>query len=224
MIWPRKTKDAAKLVAPPWHKDEVAAPIPGALATVAVPERLSVAVLGMEPLGTAVALRLVHAGFSPIGFDARPGKAARAVARGIVMAGGLAQAASVATVAIAVLPSAEALLQLSAQLRQCPDRQIRYVIDLSSLSTCTKICAADALQAIGITLLDCSVIGTSAQIYDGDVLVCASGPKPAIEHLRPVLAGFSRRVEEVGELGAATKMKAITSHLGMLHNAAPQKR
>lgn len=82
MIWPRKTKDAAKLVAPPWHKDEVAAPIPGALATVAVPERLSVAVLGMEPLGTAVALRLVHAGFSPIGFDARPGKAARAVARG----------------------------------------------------------------------------------------------------------------------------------------------
>ncbi|ORJ55561.1 NAD(P)-dependent oxidoreductase [Mycobacterium simiae] len=212
MILPWKSKNSASRDAPMACN--------GASANTAASDQLSIVVIGVGPLGLPVAVRLRQAGFPLVGIDVCPDRAACAAARGIVMANSIVAATTGASIAISALPHPAALQHLATQLQQCTDHRIRYVIDISPLSPSAKILAAAAFEAIGITLLDCAVVGSSAQILDRDVLVCASGPESAFGPIRPVLSALSTRVEYVGELGAGTKMKAVANHLGVLYNTA----
>lgn len=212
MIWPWRPKNVAS--------DDVPMARNGASADTAASDQLSTVVIGVGSLGLPIAVRLWQAGFPLVGIDVSPDRAACAAARGIVMANSIVGATSGASIAIATVPQPAALQHLATQLHQCADHRIRYVVDISPLSPSAKIRAAAAFEALGITLLDCALVGGSAQIYDRDVLVCASGPESAFGDVRPVLSAFSARVEYVGELGAGTKMKAVANHLGVLYNTA----
>ncbi|BAX90455.1 dehydrogenase/oxidoreductase [Mycobacterium shigaense] len=138
---------------------------------------------------------------------------------GIPVVDNLAEAANAARVVITVLPSIESLNAVCAQLKRCRDRRTRYLVDVSTLPADAKAEAAASLQPAGITLLDCPIIGTSAQAYGRDVVVCASGPRAGIEAIKCVLDTFSKRVEYMGELGAGANMKLVANHLVTVHNA-----
>ncbi|GLE51408.1 NAD(P)-dependent oxidoreductase [Mycobacterium montefiorense] len=189
--------------------------------TIAESQRLSTTVIGLGPLGIPIALHILGSQHQLVGgVDIDPCRTAMADAVGIPIAGTVAEAANAARLAITVLPSVESLNAVCAQLTHCRDGQTRYLVDLSTLPADAKAQAAATLRTVGITLLDCPVIGTSAQAYGRDVVVCASGPKPAVEAVKCVLDTFSKRVEYVGELGAGANMKVVANHLVTVHNAA----
>ncbi|OBI82307.1 NAD(P)-dependent oxidoreductase [Mycobacterium sp. 1245805.9] len=188
--------------------------------TTAPPDQLSTAVVGLGLLGAPIARHIMWAGHPVVGIDINRDRTASAAAAGIPIAGSVAQAAGGAHVAVTVLPSVEALDAVCAQLVECSDRRVRFLVEASTLPAEAKRRASAALSAVGITLLDCPVIGSSAQAYNRDVVVCASGPRAGVDEVRPVLDSFSRRVEYLGELGAGTNMKMIANHLVTVHNAA----
>jgi len=65
----------------------------------------------------------------------------------------------------------------------------------------------EGLRAAGHTMLDCPVSGTGSQARTGDLVIyCERHPK-AVAKIKPVFAGFSRKMYDVGVFGNGSKMK-----------------
>lgn len=156
MIWSWKSNNPASRDVPMARN--------GAAASAAASDQRSIVVIGVGSLGLPIAVRLRQAGFPLVGIDVSPDRAACAAARGIVMANSIVGATSGASIAISTVPQPAALQHLATQLQQCDDHRIRYVVDISPLSPSAKMRAAAAFEALGITLLDCALVGGSAQI------------------------------------------------------------
>ena len=179
----------------------------------------SVGVIGLGIMGSAMAANLLKAGFQVIGYDL---VAARR--REFTRAGGRAALGSRdvrrrTDVIVCSLPSATALLQVSAELA-AGRRGAAIVIETSTLPIAVKETARMLLAAAGVTLLDCPLSGTGAQARVKDVIVYASGPRAAFRRIVPVLEGFSRGHYYAGAFGSGSKLKFVANLLVAIHNVA----
>src|SRR5262249_60236639 len=80
--------------------------------------------------------------------------------------------------------------------------------------------AGRVLAKAGRVTLACPVSGAGAQAAVGDLVVYASGDSAAIKKLKPMFAGFSRGVFDVGAFGNGSKMKYVANLLVAIHNVA----
>ena len=62
--------------------------------------------------------------------------------------------------------------------------------------------------------------GTGAQAKVRDLVVYASGGAAEIKKLRPMFAGFTRAVHDVGAFGNGSRMKYVANLLVAIHNVA----
>ena len=69
-------------------------------------------------------------------------------------------------------------------------------------------------------MLDCPISGTGSQAKVKDIVVYASGDARAIRKLKPLFAGFSRGVHDLGAFGNASRMKYVANLLVAIHNVA----
>jgi 3-hydroxyisobutyrate dehydrogenase-like beta-hydroxyacid dehydrogenase len=69
-------------------------------------------------------------------------------------------------------------------------------------------------------MLDCPISGTGSQAKVKDIVVYASGDARAIRKLKPMFAGFSRGVHDLGAFGNASRMKYVANLLVAIHNVA----
>ncbi len=91
---------------------------------------------------------------------------------------------------------------------------------MSTFTLEDKTRAETALRKAGHVLLDCPVSGTGAQAKVKDLVVYASGGAAEIKKLRPMFAGFTRAVHDVGEFGNGSRMKYVANLLVAIHNVA----
>jgi putative dehydrogenase len=178
-----------------------------------------VGVIGLGIMGSAMSANLVKAGFEVIGFDIEPG--ARAVLR---KAGGLpvpsaAEVAKAADIIVTSLPSSAALSQTAETLARSA-RRGTIVAETSTLPIEDKEAARNRLQGGGVVMMDCPLSGTGAQARKKDLLVYASGDKPAYERCSGVFDGFSRGHYYVGPFGDGSKLKFVANLLVAIHNVA----
>lgn len=172
-----------------------------------------VGVIGLGIMGSAMAANLVKAGFSVRGCDVLPERRAALEA-----AGGKAVASAAqleAPVLITSLPGAEPLHDVCRQLTTGA-----VVVETSTLPIEDKLAARDALEARGITLLDCPLSGTGAQARTRDLAVYGSGERAAFSKVIPVLEGFARSHYYLGEFGNGSRMKYVANLLVAIHNVA----
>ncbi len=94
------------------------------------------------------------------------------------------------------------------------------VLECSTLPLDDKHSAHDALEAAGITLLDCPISGTGAQAATKDIVVFASGERAAYQAVVPVIEGFAKRHRFVGPFGDGSKLKFVANLLIADHVAA----
>ena len=179
----------------------------------------NVGMIGLGIMGSAMSANLVKAGFEILGFDP---VAARRTA--LKRAGGRAAKSSRALAArmpviITSLPSADALVSVSAEIAGAR-RRGQIVIETSTLPLEVKETARKLLAAAGVTLLDCPLSGTGAQARVKDVVVFASGERAAYRKCIPVFEGFARAHFLIGPFGDGSKMKFIANHLVAIHNVA----
>ena len=96
----------------------------------------------------------------------------------------------------------------------------RVVIETSTFALDDKLEAQRALRKAGHIMLDCPVSGTGAQAKVKDLVIYASGGPAEIKKLKPLFAGFSRQVHDLGEFGNGSRMKYVANLLVAIHNVA----
>ncbi|HEY2338868.1 MAG TPA: NAD(P)-dependent oxidoreductase [Burkholderiales bacterium] len=175
-----------------------------------------VGVVGLGIMGSAMSANLAKNGFKVYGYDVLP-KACAALKR----AGGSPVASpsevfSVAKIVITSLPSAAALHAVCFAV----EGKGAIVIETSTLPIEEKEKARASLAKKRITLLDCPLSGTGAQAKVGDLVVFASGDRSSYKKALPLLKGFSRAQQYVGEFGNGSKMKFVANLMVAIHNVS----
>ena len=174
--------------------------------------------VGLGIMGSAMAANLMRAGYAVLGYDvAAAGRDAHRAAGGRV-ARSCRELGAVADVIVCSLPSSDALLDTADAL--AATRRPRIVVETSTLPIEAKSRARARLRAAEATLLDCPLSGTGAQARTRDLIVFASGSRPAYRKVSPILDGFARAHHYVGVFGAGSKMKFVANLLVAVHNVA----
>ena len=90
----------------------------------------------------------------------------------------------------------------------------RVVVEASTFTLEDKAKAEAVLRKAGHVMLDCPVSGTGAQAKVRDLVVYASGGAAEIKRLRPMFAGFTRAVHDLGAFGNGSRMKYVANLSG----------
>jgi putative dehydrogenase len=181
--------------------------------------KLSVGMIGLGIMGSAMSKNLLAAGFSLVGYDISPGALAAFAAAGGQAVKSVAEVAADSEILITSLPSTSALHEIIRELREAP-RADRVLAETSTFPLEDKLRAQKDLDEVGILMLDCPLSGSGSQALERDVLVYGSGPKAAYDRCLSVFQGFSRAPHYLGAFGNGSKMKYIANLLVAIHTAA----
>jgi L-threonate 2-dehydrogenase len=178
-----------------------------------------VGIVGLGIMGGAFARNLVAAGWRVVGYDIDPARRRAAARAGVEIADDAKTLAAAVPTIITSLPKPSALdatVKAIAEARVPP----RVVVEASTFTIDDKVRAERALRKAGHVMLDCPISGTGAQAKVKDLVVYASGDRKAIRKLRPMFAGFSRGVHDLGAFGNGSRMKYVANLLVAINNVA----
>jgi L-threonate 2-dehydrogenase len=179
----------------------------------------AVGIIGFGIMGGSFAQNLVASGWRVIGYDTASDRR-RAMARaGVEIAADAADVARKAKTIITSLPSPKALAATVAAIAKAKVPR-RVVVEASTFAMEDKARAEAVLRKAGHVMLDCPMSGTGAQAKVKDLVVYASGGAAEIKRLRPMFAGFTRAVHDVGAFGNGSRMKYVANLLVAIHNVA----
>jgi 3-hydroxyisobutyrate dehydrogenase-like beta-hydroxyacid dehydrogenase len=179
----------------------------------------TVGIVGLGIMGGSFAQNLLAAGWRVIGYDIDASRR-RAMARaGVGIAANTADVARKAKTIITSLPSPKAL---AATVKEIVKARLprRVVVEASTFTLEDKTAAEAALRKAGHVMLDCPMSGTGAQAKVKDLVVYASGGSAEIKKLKPMFAGFTRAVHDVGAFGNGSRMKYVANLLVAINNVA----
>jgi len=179
----------------------------------------SVGIVGLGTMGGAFARNLVADRWHVVGYDIDPAVRRRMAKAGVEIADDVATLAQQVPTIITSLPKPEALFETIIAIERAKVTR-RVIVEASTFALDDKLAAERALRNAGHIALDCPVSGTGAQAAIGDLVVYASGNSAAIRKLRPLFAGFSRQVHDLGAYGNGSRMKYVANLLVAIHNVA----
>ena len=172
--------------------------------------------IGLGNIGEPMAINLIQSGYSVIGFDVieKPE---------FVSAGGL-QVKTVEEICkqtdliVQSLPNVQALeTTVDALIEFGHSGQI--IIELSSYPLKNKKLQASRLAEHGITMLDCEISGLPFMVADRTATVFQSGDQSILESAQEVFEAMTNKRVNLGEFGAATKMKLLANMMVAIHNS-----
>jgi L-threonate 2-dehydrogenase len=178
-----------------------------------------VGVIGLGIMGGSFATNLVAAGWRVVGYDIAPERRRAMDRAGVEIVNDAADVAHKAKTIITSLPSPKALAATVATIVKARVPR-RVVVEASTFTIEDKSRAESALRKAGHVMLDCPMSGTGAQAKVKDLVVYASGGSAEIKKLKPLFAGFTRAVHDVGEFGNGSRMKYVANLLVAIHNVA----
>jgi 3-hydroxyisobutyrate dehydrogenase-like beta-hydroxyacid dehydrogenase len=183
---------------------------------------MTIGLVGVGLLGTAVARRLLKAGHRVVGFDPAPDRV-----RALLTMGGeaatSARAVAVASDAVCTLlpslPTVEAAV-LGPDGVAAAGKPGQVVIQMSTISPALSVRLAAESRARGLDFLDCPVSGASGQVARGEGMLFVGGERRVFERWRPLLEAVLPRAVYVGPAGQAMVLKLVANLLVALHSAA----
>ena len=179
----------------------------------------TVGVIGLGIMGGSFSRNLVKSGWKVVGFDVEAVKRKELAKAGVEIAKDAKAVAAAVPIIITSLPKPEALIA-TAKAIAAAGLPPRIIAECSTFTIEDKEKAEKILRAAGHTLLDCPVSGTGSQARTGDLVIYASGDKKAIGKIKPMFAGFSRKLYDVGTFGNGSRMKYVANLLVAINNVA----
>lgn len=161
---------------------------------------------GMGKMGAAMAARLADQGQPPVVWNRTR---ARADETGLVVADTPRDLAGQSDLILTSLfddAAAEAVFHGPDGLLAA-DLAGRLIVEMSTLRPHTQIALAAAARAGGGAAIECPVGGTTGPARAGTLLGMVGGAADDVARARPVLDLLCRRVEHVGDHGAAAALK-----------------
>jgi 2-hydroxy-3-oxopropionate reductase len=170
----------------------------------------TVAFIGLGIMGGPMAICLLRAGHSVIGFNRSPEKTERLSSAGGTAAGSIAEAAASADVVITMLPDSpdveHAVVGAGGVLAHL--RPGGLLIDMSTVHPRTALLIAREGEALGVDVLDAPVSGGEQSAVTGTLSIMVGGPVEAFARAGPLLSALGTTVVHVGPSGAGQIVKA----------------
>jgi 3-hydroxyisobutyrate dehydrogenase-like beta-hydroxyacid dehydrogenase len=172
----------------------------------------AVGFIGLGNMGSAMATRLLEAGFGVTVYNRSPGKAEALAARGATVAATVAQACA-GDVVITMLANDDALEAVvtgeGGVLATLRDGATHVSSSTISAALSKQLTAAH--DAAGQQFITATVLGRPEAAAAGKLFVLAAGPAEAVNPLMPVLEALGQRtfrVSEVAAVGNVVKLSA----------------
>jgi 3-hydroxyisobutyrate dehydrogenase-like beta-hydroxyacid dehydrogenase len=180
----------------------------------------AVGLIGIGLMGTALARRLLAAGFPVVGFDMDPAKRRALQDMGGQAAGSVpevGQACSVILIAVLTTDQVEQVVEgHDGLLGLPPGAEPRVALCFATCDPGRLAALARRAERGGLVLLDTPVSGTSEQVLRGDGLGLIAGDVAAIERVGTVLDAVVPRRFVIGPAGDGSKAKlAVNLVLGL---------
>lgn len=180
--------------------------------------------VGIGLMGTALARRLIGAGWHVIGFDvasARREELARIGGKPVGSVTEVARASPLTLIAVMTIAQVEDVVEGAGGLIAAGDGAEPRI------TLCTSTCQPDRIEALatraaarGLMFLDTPVSGTSQQVLRGEGFGLIAGDSDAFQKATPVLQAIYPRRQYLGPAGAATKTKLAINHILGLNRVA----
>jgi 3-hydroxyisobutyrate dehydrogenase-like beta-hydroxyacid dehydrogenase len=165
--------------------------------------------VGIGKIGLPMAIRAMQAGFAVTAFDASPARIALAKEQGLTAEAGANTAVQGKDVVVTSLPDDRALRGAMFG----PDGIIAHMVAgavLIETSTVSAEISAELTRvalAHNISYLRTPVSGNASIAHTGALTCFVSGPQPAFERVRPLLASFTRAQTYLGKAEEARYAK-----------------
>lgn len=172
--------------------------------------RQTVGIIGIGLLGSAIADRLLAAGYSLRGFDPAASAQLAFTENGGLLARQVGDVAAAADRVVLCLPNSDVVEHVLADV-------IPYLkpgmtlIDTTTGEPDKTIELAERLAAADVHLLDASVLGSSDVTRAGNAVLMVGAAAESFQRVRPVLEAISQNVSHLGPVGSGQQMKLVAN-------------
>jgi 3-hydroxyisobutyrate dehydrogenase-like beta-hydroxyacid dehydrogenase len=160
--------------------------------------RVTVGLIGLGNMGTAVAERLLDAGYPLVVSNRTPGKAEALGDRGAVVAGSAAELAAQVDVVITSVADDAAFEAVAGDVVAAA-RPGTVLVDLSTVSPAASERVADLAEAASVPYLRAPVSGNPTVVRAGNLSFIVSGPRETLDEVEPVIRAIGPNVHHVGD-------------------------
>jgi 3-hydroxyisobutyrate dehydrogenase-like beta-hydroxyacid dehydrogenase len=176
------------------------------------PAANAIGIVGLGLVGSALAQRLMAAGFQVTGFDLREEARAALTAQGGRAADALAEVAGSASCVVLAVFNTDDVLRVVEGPGGLPSTPgVRHIIDCSTGTPSELEALAARLAARGINFIEAPLSGSSQQIAAGEATLLLGGEAEALKACESVLAAISSKRIHVGGAGMGAKAKLATN-------------
>jgi 3-hydroxyisobutyrate dehydrogenase-like beta-hydroxyacid dehydrogenase len=175
-----------------------------------------VGLVGLGNMGTAIAERLLTAGYPLAVYNRTAAKAEPLAARGATVAKSIAELAADRNLVITSLSDDEALESVAAEVVAAAQPGT-VLVDMSTVSPAASARVASLADAASVAYLRAPVSGNPSVVRAGNLSFIVSGPRETLERVEPVLLAIGPTIHHVGDAEQARVAKlAINLMIGGL--------
>lgn len=171
-----------------------------------------VGLLGVGLVGTAIARRMLEAGFEVVGFDIDAQRLAVMESLGGMNAGSVRGVFAASTQVILSLPDSDCVAEVLGQASDTVQRG-SVLIDTTTGTPQEAVKQSEAWAKVGVDYGDATILGSSAQVAAGDALVIAGGSSSFFEVCQRISAPWAKETVHVGPAGSGAKLKLVVNHV-----------
>jgi 3-hydroxyisobutyrate dehydrogenase-like beta-hydroxyacid dehydrogenase len=171
--------------------------------------------IGLGYLGSRITRRLVAAGFPVTVYDRNPAKAAEFSALGVEVVGDPAKLAGNVDVVLSCLAddsAVEAIYWEAGKVLQSAATGTR-IIELSTIAPETSRRLHGAGRALGISVLDVAISGSTKAAESGTLTLFGGGNLADFEAVQPIFAPIASQWFYMGPSGSGVAMKLVVNTL-----------
>ena len=160
--------------------------------------RLTVGLIGLGNMGTAIAERLLDGGYDLLVHNRTPAKAEPLAARGATVADTVASLAEQVDVVLTSLADDDALEAVAPEVVAAA-RPGTVLVDLSTVSPAASARVATLAEEASVAYLRAPVSGNPTVVRAGNLSFIVSGPRETFERVEPVLKAIGPTANHVGD-------------------------
>lgn len=179
--------------------------------------------IGVGEMGQPMGLNLLKEGFPLVIYDIRSEALSEVKRNGAKVASSPSDLAQLSDVIISILPSSKIVKEVLVEGKNSVLSNIgkrHTVIEMSTLDVETTLELERIIHERGAQFIDAPIIGVPDKAKTRDILIVASGERPAVNNSMDVLKTLGKTVEYVGEAGKGKMIKLINNYLNATHKIA----
>lgn len=167
-----------------------------------------IGIIGLGLLGSAIAKRLIAAGFAVRGFDISEASRARLETLGGEPADSAPELAAACRYIVLSLPDSGVAATVLAEI-ETSLKPRTWLLDTTTGDPDETVLCGARLAERGHSYLDATIGGSSKQVEAGEAIVIVGGDDRAFQGCSKILCSIGRRVFHVGPCGSGIRMKLV---------------